>query len=134
MGGRGSKSGSNGGGRLSLPEISGTEKQVSWAKDILTNPHETMLANAKLNEKRRAEVIKKSGKAKSGNDYKQEADAYAAAGKRYKAEIAKLPKSMKASQIIDRRDFITNVAETIINDEFKKRKIASSFRFPRGKN
>lgn len=46
MGGRGS-SGGSGGERvgIKLPQILGSEKQINWAKDILTDPYTTFDMN-----------------------------------------------------------------------------------------
>lgn len=135
MGGRGGAGGGKGGGRvggssrpagsgggvtLRLPALSGSEKQISWAKDILSNPYETMGARVKSFE-RMADAFDKGGKG-YGDKERTEADAYKAAQKRYAEEIGKL-KDMKASQIIDQRSGINTIANNIIKDEYRKRKL-----------
>lgn len=122
MGGRGS-SGGVGGGGFKTPTLTGSEKQIAWATDILRSPYDTMTARAKSYEKQ-ANFF---GKIKKGNgdSESQEAAAYKAAQKRYAAEISNLkrmnPGGMKASQIIDNRTGINAIANNIIADEYKKR-------------
>lgn len=124
MGGRGSTGGSSGGGGgIKLPELKGSEKQVSWATDILRSPYDTMEARAKSYEKQANSFDKiKKG---NGENERQVASAYKSAQKRYAAEISNLPKmnpnGMKASDIIDKRSGINAIANNIIADEFKKR-------------
>lgn len=50
MGGRGGAGGGSGGERvgIKLPQILGSEKQINWAKDILTDPYKTFEMNEKL--------------------------------------------------------------------------------------
>ena len=123
MGGRGS-SGSGAGG-FKLPALSGSEKQVSWAKDILTHPYDIMGSWAKSFAKQAA-AFDKGGKG-DGDAERQTADAYKAAQKRYAQEVKSLgkmfPSGMKASQIIDMKPRINDMANYIIKDEYKKRKI-----------
>lgn len=47
MGGRGGAGGGSGGERvgIKLPQILGSEKQINWAKDILTDPYKTFDMN-----------------------------------------------------------------------------------------
>ena len=111
MGGRGSSSGGAGtGGGFKLPALSGSEKQVSWAKSF----------------ERQANAFDKGGKG-YGDAERQTADAYKAAQKRYAQEVKSLgkmfPSGMKASQIIDMKPRINDMANYIIKDEYKKRKI-----------
>lgn len=122
MGGRGS-SGGGGGGGFKTPTLTGSEKQVSWATDILRSPYDTMEARAKSYEKQANSFDKiKKG---NGENERQVASAYKSAQKRYAAEISNLPKmnpnGMKASDIIDKRSGINAIANNIIADEFKKR-------------
>lgn len=112
--------GSDGVSALRLPALSGSEKQVSWAKDILINPYETMGLRAKSYEKM-ADAFDKGGNG-YGNQERTAAEAYKAAQSRYAEEIGKL-EDMKASQIIDQRSGINTIANNIIKDEYRKHKL-----------
>ena len=118
MGGRGS-SGGAGGERvgIKLPQILGSEKQINWAKDILTDPYTTFEMNEKL---RRSQSI---GRPKT-DEIRMWADSYSAAKKRYADEIANLskmfPDGMKAGEIIDRRDGLNSMSKAIYKDELEK--------------
>ena len=76
MGGRGGAGGGSGGERagIKLPQIQGSEKQINWAKDILTDPYKTFEMNEKL---RRSQSI---GRPKT-DEIRMWADAYSAAKK-----------------------------------------------------
>lgn len=82
MGGRGSSSGGGGGG-FKAPTLTGSEKQVAWATDILRSPYDTMAARAKSYEKQ-ANSFDKMKKG-NGDLERQEAAVYKAAQKRYAA-------------------------------------------------
>lgn len=113
MGGRGGNGmTANRGNGIKIPALTGTEKQIDWATDILKKPHELMLANAKLREKFAAKA--------GGTRELKEADALKAAAKRYAAQIATLP-NMEAKQIIDKRSGLRDIAYNILVDEYKKR-------------
>lgn len=60
MGGRGGPGmgSAHGGAGFKIPTLTGSEKQVSWATDILKNPYDTMVANAKMLEKQ-ADIVKR---------------------------------------------------------------------------
>lgn len=125
MGGRGGAGGSsNASGGLKLPTMTGTEKQVSWAEDVLKSPYETMRARAENLKKSAAAFDKASSNGAGGARERKEAEAYQAAGKRYAAEISKLH-NMAASAIIDKRAAIKNIATNILKDEYKKRGFAA---------
>lgn len=119
MGGRGGAGGGSGGERvgIKLPQILGSEKQINWAKDILTDPDKTFDMNEKL---RRSQSI---GRPKT-DEIRMWADAYNAAKKRYADEITNLskmfPSGMKARDIIDRRDGLSSMAKAIYKDELDK--------------
>lgn len=98
--------------------MTGTEKQISYATDILTNPYATMGANAKLRD-RTAALLDKTSK-KAGDRERKVADAFRAAQKRWAAETAKLP-DMPASKIIEKRSALDRIAYNILRDEYKKR-------------
>lgn len=66
MGGNGSSGGVKAGGGVKIPELTGTEKQVAWAKDILTNPHASMLATAKLQRERAKSMTSKARRGEAG--------------------------------------------------------------------
>lgn len=125
MGGRGS-TGIGGTGKskpLSLPTLSGSEKQVAWANDILTTPYEIM-GKRVVNYTKQAETFEKGGKG-WGDKERLIAAAYKAAQSRYAAEVSGLAKSfpggMRASQIIDKQSALRTLANKIIEDEYKKR-------------
>lgn len=122
MGGRGS-SGGVGVGGFKTPTLTGSEKQVAWATDILRSPYDTMATRAKSYEKQ-ANSFDKMKKG-SGDAERQEAEAYKAAQKRYAAKVSGLqkmnPNGMKAKDIIDNRGGINASANNIIADEYRKR-------------
>lgn len=121
MGGRGGAGGAGGNGKsgIKLPSILGSEKQINWAKDILTNPYTALDANEKM---RRNQSI---GRPKT-DDIRMQADSYNAAKKRYVDEVAKLskmfPNGMRASDVIDRRDGLSSMAKAFYSDEYNKLK------------
>lgn len=122
-GGAGSNRGSSREGRtLKLPTMTGSEKQVSWAKEILESPYKTLGSIADSYEKQ-AEAFDRTSK-NGGARERKEADAYRAAQSRYAAEISKLP-DMKANVIIDRRAAIKDIANNMLKDEYKKRGFAA---------
>lgn len=131
MGGRGGAGmgGSSGGEGFKLPTLTGSEKQVSWATDILRNPYDMMEANAKRFEKQ-ADDLDKTKKG-YGDEFRDEASAFKAAKQRYAAEIATLvkmfPNGMKASEVIDKKSGIKTIATNILADEYKKRPRLSGF-------
>ncbi len=57
------------------------------------------------------------------------AEACEAAAKRYQKEVSKLPKSMKAKDIIDKRYSIESRANAIVAEECRKRKLTGVPRF-----
>ena len=82
-----------------MPTLYGSEKQVSWAKEILEATYKTLGSIADSREKQAAAFDKASPN--GGARERKEADAYRTAQSRYAAEISKLP-DMKANAIIDR--------------------------------
>lgn len=82
MGGRGS-SGGAGGERvgIKLPQILGSEKQINWAKDILTDPYTTFEMNEKL---RRSQSV---GRPKT-DEIRMWADRYISKLQQYEAICA----------------------------------------------
>lgn len=133
MGSRGSKGSSGGksGGRsgrdkvaaLKLPTLAGSEKQVSWATDILRTPYELMGKNAEIKQKQAAAFDKASTNGTGGDNERNEAAALRAAQTRYAKEISSLP-GMEAKTIIDKRAGIKDIANNILKDEYKKRKLS----------
>lgn len=115
MGGRGSSSGRGGG--ITLPHITGSERQVSWANDILRVPYQNLGSAAASHER----IAKELGR--NGGRERDKANAYRAAQKRYADQVKDLGsgKEMSASQIIDRRFGFSKVAQNIAEDEFRKR-------------
>lgn len=125
MGGRGGRGGAkkNGGG-LKIPMLSGSEKQVSWANDILKTPYDMLGKNAEAKEKEAAAFDKASSSGHGGDRERSEAAAMRAAQTRYAKEVSSLP-SMAASAIIDKRNALKEVANNILKDEYKKRNLSA---------
>lgn len=119
FGGRGSGGGSRSGrgGGFSLPEITGSDRQVQWAKDILRTPYEN-LGNAANSHDNIANQL-----GSNGSDQRNRANAYRAAQQRYANQVRELGggNPVSASQIIDRRTGFSRVAQNIAMDEFRKR-------------
>ena len=93
---------------IKIAKMTGTEKQVAWATDIITAPYQTA---AKLAE---------SNAAKYTNtpivDFNRRAIIYREAAEMYKAEYEKAAHLMtKASEIISRRDTFTGMMNQIIH-------------------
>lgn len=104
-----------------MPTLTGSEKQISWAKDILQGPYDLLEKNAKILDKRAAEFDKASLTGHDGDKERAEAAALRAARQRYAQDIAKLP-NMAASAIIEKRSGLKIIANNIIADEYQKRK------------
>lgn len=119
MGGRGSSSVR--GGEISLPRISGSKRQVSWANDILRTPYQN-LGNAATTHERIAKALGSNGASE-----REQASAYRAAQKRYADQVRDLGsgKEVSANQIIDRRTVFSRIAQNITVDEFRKRGLKS---------
>lgn len=133
MGGRGGAGGSGGGGVSSskiapftAPEMKyGSEKQKSWARSIISGPHESLIGQAKV-QKNFVDHLAKRGV--SGGDRAKELSAITAAANRYKSEIAKLEKKSggklnDARWVIDHRSIFASAANTLLKDEKKKRNL-----------
>lgn len=120
MGGRGSAGGASGGmGRVaefSAPRMSGSEKQVAWATDILREPYTALDGEAKSHE-RTAKALGSHG----GRELEQ-ARAYRNAQNRYAEQVKQLGElNLAAGQVIDRKDRFMGIARAIAEDEFKRR-------------
>lgn len=114
MGGRGSSSGFKNNGQLilknSLPELSGSEKQVKWANEIRENAVDTINRNIE----RARESIKKSPR--SAAIFQKDIDAYAEIGRQLHIVLKQIT---NASQIIDKRGLFDS---SRINQEVNKLK------------
>ena len=129
MGGRGSSGGGGGPEKIAEfnpPEMkSGSEKQMKWARDIISGPHKDLISQADV-QKRFVDSLEKRG-IKSSDRHK-ELSAIAAAANRYKKEIANLEKQATgrlndAKWVIDHRDIFGHAARQLLNEEKKKRKL-----------
>lgn len=123
MGGRGSagNSGNGRGNEFRVPELNGSEKQVQYARDILTKPYERMLSLAKSFETQAKGFDKASSDGKGGASERRQAAAYRESANRYAKEISSLPKNMKARDIIDKQFGIRQIANNIVAAEYEKR-------------
>ncbi len=120
MGGRGSAGGASGGiGRaeeFSAPRMSGSEKQVAWATDILREPYAALDGAAKLHER----IAKQLGN--HGGRELELAGAYRNAQNRYANQVKQLGElNLTARQVIERRTQFRGVARALAEDEFKRR-------------
>lgn len=108
---------------MNFPMMTGTEKQIAWAKDILESPYRVLGARAESRKNLAAEFDKASEN--GGARERLEAEAYLAAQSRYAADIATLPKEIKASDIIDKRAAFGVIAHNILKDEYVKHGFAA---------
>ena len=130
MGGRGSAGGQSGSiPGLKLPEItSGSEKQRSYARDIIEGPYNKLLSEFRSEQRLRdADVAaaKKNGRKIPGPS--AEYEAAKAAVNRYASEVSKIS-SIPGAKINDARWVIDNKAKFsmlgkgILDDEKRKRR------------
>lgn len=126
MGGRGSAGGPGGSGgsrSFSAPTMSGSEKQVSWAKDIIETPYKNLglRADGAATIARRLEAG--GGRA---DDYRAEESAYRAAQARYAEGMNSMARNtqggLKASQVIERRGMFQQAANELAEEELRKRR------------
>lgn len=134
MGGRGSSGGgarvgAGGIAKLKMPEItSGSEKQISWARDIIEKPYNDLLSRYRVEERLREadiSIAKKQGRKppKPSADY----EASKAAVNRYASEVSKISsvpwaKMNDAKWIIDHRIQFSQMGKEILNEEQRKRR------------
>ena len=108
MGGRGSSSGMSGvvsNFSFNVDSLSGSDKQKSWAQDIVNDAFGTINGNIRnLTTGRRAEL----------SDAKPMADIYRNIGKEITSQLGKFT---RASQVIDYRDMINPSRITTIADQ-----------------
>lgn len=108
MGGRGgSSSRSGGGGRASLPTLTGSEKQISWANDIREQAYIQLDALDRTISRIKKDVSKRGGMSK--NAIKKEAESLAGFSessiKTVRSELNDtLSKITSAKTIIDQRN------------------------------
>lgn len=119
MGGRGGSS-TRSSESFYSPQLSGSEKQVSWARDILREPY----INAGYRITKNLELNRQTnGGARS--DFVVEAEAYRSAQKIYNEQIKLMEKraggTIPAKTIIDRRFSFKSAMEKIIFQELDKR-------------
>lgn len=122
MGGRGS-SGNNKGGSFSAPSMSGSEKQVAWAKDIIETPY----LNLGLRAEGAATIAKRFERAVgSAMGYRREEAAYRAAQARYAEVINTMARNasrgIRSGDIIDRRGAFQQAANELAEEELQKRR------------
>lgn len=119
MGGRGSAGSAGGMGRVaefSAPRMSGSEKQVAWATDILREPYTALGGQAKSHERTAKELGNHGGREL------EQARAYRNAQNRYAEQVKQLGElNLTAGQVIDRKNRFMGIARAIAEDEFKRR-------------
>lgn len=121
MGGRGSA-----GGRqksFSAPAMTGSERQVSWAKDIIETPYRNLGQKAET----AATIAKRfEGSGVSAADYRAEESAYRSAQREYARQVNDLanraPGGLTASQVIDRRGVFQTLANQISEEQLRRRR------------
>lgn len=94
----------------------GSEKQIEWAKKIVSGPYDFLMYIASDAE----EKIKTHGEVST---YCEEVKFYGEAAKRYESEIKKLVQAMpevKASLVIDRRENYGKLADMILEEVLKE--------------
>ena len=121
MGGRGSAGG--GTQSFSAPAMSGSERQVSWAKDIIETPYRNLGARADSAAEIARRFESTGGRA---DDYRAEEAAYRAAQVRYAEGMDSMarntPGGLKASQVIERRGRFQAAADELAREELRKRR------------
>lgn len=130
MGGRGSSGGTTKGfsvGRvrpteLDMPALSGSPRQVQYAKDILNRGYDNLGQAARAEE---SIIVQLGKKATQDNSANQRAQAYRVAQNRYAEQIKSLKQmgTMQASQIINQRIGLEKIARNLAADEFRKRNL-----------
>lgn len=119
MGGRGGAS-TRGSESFYSPQLSGSEKQVAWARDILREPYTNAGYSANSYER-----INREAKGNSRSGWAQDAAAYRSAQKTYNEQIKLMEKrfggTIPAKTIIDRRFSFKGAMEDIIRKELDKR-------------
>lgn len=130
MGGRGgSGGGSNSVASLKIPEItSGSEKQRSYARDIIEGPYNKLLSEFRSEQKLRdADVAYAKKNGKKIPSPSAEYEAARAAVSRYASEVSKIG-SIPGAKIDDARWVIDNkvkfsmLGQGILDDEKRKRR------------
>lgn len=110
MGGRGGSGSRSGGGGFSAPSVTGSEKQKSWAKDIMENPHKILGSRASLSER-------------LGD--KKDAEIFRSAQKKYADAVGQVKNRagdrFNAKWVIDQKGAFQSMAQQILQDEAKKK-------------
>lgn len=130
MGGRGSSGGSGGAGAkvsgakrtlqtvdsFKAPAMSGSEKQISWAKDIIESPYKSAILTAERYERQNTAFL--------AND----AAAYRAAAKRYadtvtqQAADPRITNGIPARGVIDNKASFNGLMKQLVDEELGKRR------------
>lgn len=111
MGGRGGSGGGIGGSYgFSAPNVSGSDKQRSYAKDIMENPHKNLGYRASLSER-------------LGD--KKDAEIFRSAQRKYADAVGQVKNRagdrFDAKWVIDQKGAFQSMAQQILQDEAKKR-------------
>ena len=110
MGGRGGSGGRSGGGGFSAPSVTGSEKQKSWAKDIMENPHKILGSRASLSER-------------LGD--KKDAEIFRSAQRKYADAVGEVKNRagdrFNAKWVIYQKGAFQSMAQQILQDEAKKK-------------
>lgn len=120
MGGRGGSGGRTGGGSgFTAPAMTGSEKQVSYAKDIIENPYKNAMVHAQTSDR-----LAKLG-LKSEKEY---AAVYRAAASEYKSGVGAVVDMLgaKASAIIDKKSRFRTVMNALIDKHAKEKGVSTS--------
>lgn len=121
MGGRGSSG--EGSRSFSAPTMSGSEKQVSWAKDIIETPYRNLGQRAES-----AAIVARRFESTGGKaaDYRAEEAAYRSAQTEYARRVGELASratgGLAASQVINKRNVFQTLADQIAQDQLRRRK------------
>lgn len=133
MGGRGSSGGGSGGGggiaKLKIPEItSGSDKQKSFARDIIEKPYNDLLSGYRAEQRLRdADILSAKNRGRKPPESSADYEASKAAVNRYASEVSKISsvpgtKMNDARWIIDNRIKFSQMKDAILNEEKRKRR------------
>ena len=110
MGGRGGSGSRSVGVGFSAPSVTGSEKQKSWAKDIMENPHKILGSRASLSER-------------LGD--KKDAEIFRSAQRKYADAVGQVKNRagdrFNAKWVIDQKGAFQSMAQQILQDEAKKK-------------
>lgn len=112
---------------INLPELTGSEKQIAWAKDILVAPYERLCCLAEHN----LHLADKFDQVGGGNDYREDAAACTAAAGQYAAmltaSVSSLSAGISAVSIIESKTRYMSIARDLLRKELRARGCDISF-------